>query len=375
MGLSQLKETQMNPHDQFCPNLKCPARGKIGAENIHVHSRKEKRYRCGHCGKTFSETHGTALYGLKHEHKLFETVTTLLAYGCPLQAVVKAFALDERTVTSWLQRSGTHCQQVHEAVMSTAKLELGQVQADEIKVKVQGGSVWMALAEAVPYRLWLGGVVSVKRDLDLIRRLVALVVAVALCRPLLLAVDGFASYVRAFQEGFRSPLPSRGQGRPRLRPWDEIAIVQVVKHRSAATLTIQRRIVQGSSAFVERLLRATQGGGQINTAYIERLNATFRQRLASLTRRSRALARRPQTLAAGMFLIGTVYNFCTYHDSLALELLLSPRRRRWLRRTPAIAAGLTDHCWTVAELLRFKIPPSAYIPPKRRGRPPKAALA
>jgi hypothetical protein len=274
---------------------------------------------------------------------------------------------------TWLQRSGTDCQRVHEAIIGTATLDLGQVQADEIKVKVQGGSVWMALAEAVPYRLWLGGVVSVKGDLDLIRRLVALVVALVLCRPVLLAADGFASYVRAFQAGFRSPLPSTGRGRPRLRPWDEIAMVQVVKHRTTAALTVQRRIVQGSSALVERLLRTTQGGGQINTASIERLNATFRQRLASLTRRSRALARQPQTLSAGMFLIGTVYNFCAYHESLALELLISPRRRRWLRRTPTLAAGLTDHCWTVAELLRFKIPPSAYVPPKPRGRPPKAA--
>ena len=315
------------------------------------------------------------MYGIKHEHKTFETVATLLAYGCPIQAVVQAFGLDERTVTRGLQRSGAHGERVHETILGGTKLDLGQVQADEIKVKVQGGSVWMALAEAVPYRLWLGGVVSVKRDLDLIRRRVALVVALALCRPLLLAADGFVSYVRAFQEGFRSPLPSTGRGRPRLRPWDDLASVPVVKHRTQATLTVQRRIVQGSSAFVERLLRATQAGGQINTAYSERLNATFRQRLASLTRRSRALARQPQTLAAGMFLVGTVYNFCTYHDSLALELLISPRRRRWLRRTPAIAAGLTDHCWSVAELLHFKVPPSPFVPPKRRGRPPKEKVA
>jgi hypothetical protein len=140
-------------------------------------------------------------------------------------------------------------------------------------------------------------------------------------------------------------------------------------------LTVQRRIVQGSSALVEQLLRTTQAGGQINTAYIERLNATFRQRLASLTRRSRALARKPQTLTAGMFLIGTIYNFCTYHDSLALELPISPRRRRWLRRTPAIAAGLTDHCWSVMELLCFKVPPPPYVQPRRRGRPPTQMIA
>ncbi|MEO0566073.1 MAG: hypothetical protein AAF125_28455, partial [Chloroflexota bacterium] len=56
-------------------------------------------------------------------------------------------------------------------------------------------------------------------------------------------------------------------------------------------------------------------GGVINTAFIERLNATFRQSLAPLARRTRYPARQPDTLQAGMFLVGTVYNLCTYHQS------------------------------------------------------------
>ena len=85
----------------------------------------------------------------------------------------------------------------------------------------------------------------------------------------------------------------------------------------------------------------------INTAYIERLNATFRERLASLTRRGRALARRPLTLQHGMYLIGSVYNFCTYHASL--RLAASAAGMPCLKRIPAMAAGITDHCWTVQE--------------------------
>lgn len=160
-------------------------------------------------------------------------------------------------------------------------------------------------------------------------------------------------------------------GRPKLRAWDNLAIVQVVKQPTQAGLAIQRRIVQGRAELVQRLLDQTQDGRQINTAYIERLNATFRQCLAALTRRGRCLARLPHPLVCGMFLVGSVYNFCSDHASLALELLLSPRRRRCLRRTPPITAGLTDHCWSVAELLTFKIAPPPFGPPKRLGRPPK----
>jgi transposase-like protein len=361
----------MNPEQEFCPNLECSARGKIGAGNIHIHSRKERRYRCGICGKTFSETHGTAQYRVKRDRETFTKVSTLLAHGCPVQAAAIAFELDERTVTSWLLRSGAQCQQVHEAIIGTAKLDLGQVQADELKVKTQQGTVWMAMAEGIKWRLWLGGVVAKPRDLALIRSLVMLVFRLALCRPLLLAADGLASYVRAFQEAFRSPLPRTTKGRPKLRAWDNIAIVQVVKQRTASVLSVQRRIVQGTEQLVAQLLTATQGAGQINTAYIERLNGTFRQRLAALTRRGRMLARLPHTLTYGMYLVGTVYNFCSYHDSLALELVITPQRRRWLHRTPAIAAGLTDHRWSVQELLSFKVPPPPFVPPKRRGRPPK----
>ncbi len=198
---------------------------------------------------------------------------------------------------------------------------------------------------------------------------------IALCRPLLLAVDGLPSYVKAFQRAFRSKVPRLGQpGRSCLWSWAEVAIVQVVKERVGSSLTIHRRITQGGAELVERLIQASQGHGGINTAFIERLNATFRQCLAPLARRTRALAQQPQTLQAGMYVVGCIYNFCTYHQSLRVPLYLSQFRRRWLRRTPAIAAGLTDHCWTVQELFRFKVPPSPWTPPKQRGRPSKETI-
>jgi hypothetical protein len=230
----------------------------------------------------------------------------------------------------------------------------------------------MALAMAVPTRLWLGGVVSRKRDLELIQALVDKVRAIALCRPLLLAADGLVSYVTAFRMAFRSKVPHwRGEmGRCKLVSWPDIAIVQVVKQRVEGMLTIDRRIVQGSQEMVEHLIQATQNGkGVINTAFIERLNATFRQRLNHLVRRTRTLARRPETLVAGMYIVGCFYNLCDYHHSLRLKLSVGSFGHHWVQRTPAIAAKLTDHQWTYAELFAFKVPPPGWSPPAQRGRP------
>jgi transposase-like protein len=362
----------MTPQDIFCPNIACPAKGQQNKGNITVHSQQEKRYECKVCDESFVATKGTIFYRLKTDPQIVMQVITLLAHGCPVQAVVVTYNLDERTVKSWWKRAGAHCQQVHEHTVEQSKLDLEQVQADEIKAKTQGGYFWLAMAIMVSTRLWLGGVISARRDRQLIQALVDHIRAIALCRPLLLAVDGLPSYVKAFQRAFRSKVPRRGQpGRWPLRPWSQVAIVQVVKERAAGKLTIQRRIVQGSRALIDRLIQASQGRGQINTAFIERLNATFRQRLAPLARRSRALARQPETLQAGMYIVGCIYNFCTYHHSLRIPLYLSASRRRWLQRTPAIAAGLTDHRWTIEELFMFKVPPPRWTPPKRRGRPSK----
>jgi len=181
----------MDPQGVFCPNTDCPARGQIRQGNIGVHSQKERRYICHVCEKTFVESRGTPLYRLHHEAELFFTVVTLLAHGCPLQAVVAAYQLDERTVADWQARAGQHSQAVHEHLVEQPR-DLGHVQADEIRAKLQGMVVWVAMAIMVGTRLWLGGVVSPHRDEALVTRLMAKVRACALARPLLICVDGFA---------------------------------------------------------------------------------------------------------------------------------------------------------------------------------------
>ena len=101
---------------------------------------------------------------------------------------------------------------------------------------------------------------------------------------------------------------------------------------------------------------------------IERFNGTMRERLATLTRKCRHAAQRLGALEAGMYLIGCTYNFCFPHQEL------SSARHVGYPCTPAMAAGLTDHIWRIAELLTYPGAPAPRIEPKKRGRPRKRPL-
>ena len=357
----------MDPTTVFCPNGNCHARGQTGKGNIGIHSRKAQRFICHECHKTFSATTGTVFYRLRTAAETVVLIVTLLAHGCPVHAIVAAFGFDERTRADWWARSGRQGQAVHAYLVEQPR-DLGQVQADELRVKKQGSIVWMAMAMMVKTRLGRGGEVSAQRDMTLIRRLIERVRRCAAHRPLLLCTDGLCSSIRAMRETFRDPVHTGTGGRPRLRPWRHVLIAQVIKrYERRRVVATERRIIDGTPARVETLRRRSQGDGGINTASIERLNATCRERLAPLARRCRALARHTLTLEHGMSLVGTVYNFCTYHASLHLAAHATGMAAT--NRTPAMAAGITDHCWTVRALLAFHVPPPRWTPPKRRGRP------
>ena len=136
----------MNPSLQFCPNSAYLARGKVGEGNIRVHDRTRQCYRCRQCKGTFNARRGTMLQGLRKPTELIVTVVTLLAYGCPLQAIVHAYDLDERTLARWRDRAGRQCQQ---AVVEQGTLDLVHVQADEIRVKGRSLIAWMGFSMMV----------------------------------------------------------------------------------------------------------------------------------------------------------------------------------------------------------------------------------
>src|SRR2546421_6663161 len=119
----------MDPTTTFCPNRHCPARGQTGRGNIGVHAPKEQRFICHACPKTFSATTGTVFYRLRTAAETVRLVVTLLAHGCPVQAIGAAFGFAERTSAAWWARSGRQGQAVPEALVEPPR-DRGQGQAD-----------------------------------------------------------------------------------------------------------------------------------------------------------------------------------------------------------------------------------------------------
>lgn len=159
-------------------------------------------------------------------------LVTLLSYGCPLQTIVRAFALDERTVAAWQKRAGEQCQRVHTQLMEAGKVKSQHIQADEIRAKGRRLIVWIALAMDVTTRLWLAGTVSQHRDRTLIDRL--LQHAHACCQfvqGLLVSTDGFAASPRSIVRAFREKVKKQaGRGRCALEAWPDLCIATLIKH-------------------------------------------------------------------------------------------------------------------------------------------------
>jgi hypothetical protein len=170
-----------------------------------------------------------------------------------VQAIVAAFGLDERTVARWQREAGAQCKRVHEHLVEAGQVELSQVQADELRVRVVGGVLWLAGALEVRSRLWLGGVVSLRRDRDLIRKLLLRVRASGCVKALLLCTEGLSSYPKEALRLFREALRTGRGGRPALLLPDGVMVAQAIKRRARRRVKeVVRRVVRAPRRRCER---------------------------------------------------------------------------------------------------------------------------
>jgi hypothetical protein len=187
------------------------------------------------------------------------------------------------------------------------------------------------------------------------------------CAPLFLT-DGFREYLTALLTHYgqwvqpprrqvKGPVP-----KPRWRPLPQLLYAQVVKTvRRRRLVRVRHRVVFGTLEAVNAVLAPL--GCQINTAFIERLNLSIRQHVAAVGRRVSTLCKGEDGLRQQLVLYQVYYNFCLPHASLRQPVPQPVPTKgtgsatQWRPRTPAMAAGLTEHVWTLREVLLFRVPP------------------
>jgi IS1 family transposase len=306
-----------------------------------------------------------------------------LAEGLGIRAVARVFALDPNTVLHWLTAVADHATACSRYFLHD--VHVTQIQLDELfallsAMKAGQGSkdeelpcwsrsphwVWVALD---PVSKLLLAIQGGDRTLALAQRVVHQVAQVVApdCVPLFLS-DGFKEYLKAVlthSGHWVQPPRCWTTGRlPKARwlPLPQLHYAQVVKTTRRRRLVAMRaRVVFGPLAGIKQVL-ATYGW-QINTAFLERVNLSLRQHVAAVGRRVTTVCKGEGGLHQQLAAYHLYYNFCLPHRSLRLPLPQpAPTKgtgsaQRWWPYTPAMAAGLTDHVWTLREMLVFRVPP------------------
>jgi len=371
----------------FCPHAGCRYRGWLGLGNLratgHPNGGPWRQFYCRACKGDFPEHHGTIFHGKRVPVELLVRVLACLAEGLGIRATARVFEIDPNTVLHWLVEAAeqlrafsryflcdVHVKQVQldELYAVLRDVKDGELSEDEALKRLDRSPSWGWTAMDPESPLLL--VIAVgTRTLKMAQQVVHHVVGVFApgCVPLCLT-DGLKDYGPALLRHlgcWRQPERHQATGprpKPRWLPLPQLLSAQVVKsYRRRRIVDVKHRVVFGTLEAVAEVLAAC--GWKINTAFVERLNLTIRQHVAAVGRRVSTLCKGEEGVRQQLTLYHVYYNFCLPHASLRQPLSQpEPTKgigsaKTWRPCTPAIAAGLTDHIWTLREVLLCRVPP------------------
>jgi IS1 family transposase len=381
------RRRQVDSSHHCCPNPACAYRGWVGEGNLrakgHPHGSPWRQLLCITCRRYCLESLGTIFHGKRTSVDLIVRVIACLAEGLGIRGTARVFEVDPNTVLQWVVEAAEQLQTFARYVLHDVRVQ--QVQRDELFAllsAVKDGAVSEAEAlarlERSPQWVWAAMDPESKllRALDVgdrtrarAQRFVHHVAQVLApdCAPLFLT-DGCREYRTALltHYGHWVQLPHRQATgpapKPRWRPLPPLLYAQVVKTgRRRRLVRMSHRVVCGTRAAVPQVFAAC--GWQINTAFVERIHFTIRQHVAAVGRRVSTRCKGEDGVRQPRARSHTYYNFCVLHTSVRQPLPQplpthgSGSAKQWRPCTPAMAAGLTDHGWTLHEGLLFRVPP------------------
>jgi IS1 family transposase len=371
----------------FCPHPGCRYRGWPGRGNLRANGHPSggpwRQFHCTACDGYFLETHGTLFHGKRLSVELIVRVLACLAEGLGIRATARVFEVDPNTVLHWLGEAAEQLQafsayflcdvhvhqlQLDELYVVLRALKAGEISEDKALEHLEGARPWVWTAIDPVSKVLLAIAVG-PRTLEMAQRVVHQVVGVLApgCVPAWFS-DGFKGYLPAIlghcgvwvhpeRRQDKGPTP-----KPRWMPLPGLLYAQGIKqYRRKRLVGVKHRVVFGTRETVNQVLAAC--GWKINTSFIERLNLDLRQRVAAIGRRVNTLCQGEDGLQHQLVLFQVYHNFILPHTSLRQPLLIpeptngSGSAKRWRPCTPAMAAGLTNHVWSLKEVLLYRVPP------------------
>jgi IS1 family transposase len=371
----------------FCPYNGCDYRGWRGLGNLRANGHPSggpwRQFHCTSCKGYFLETHGTIFHGKHAEVELIVRVLACLAEGLGIRATARVFDVAPNTVLQWLAEAAEQLRALSAYVLCDLHLEqlqldelyavlralkAGEISDDEAMKRLERSRYWVWTAMDPRSKLLVMVDIG-SRTLAMAQRVVHQVTQVLAphCVPLFLT-DGLKDYGTAILTHFGHWMqPERRQDKgpmpkPRWMPLPALRYAQVVKsYRRRRIVGVQHRVVFGTRLAIEQVLAAC--GWSMNTAFVERLNLDIRQRVAAIGRRVNTLCQGEASLRDQLALFQVYHNFVLPHASLR-QPLPAPEvtngrgsAKVWRPCTPAMAAGLTDHVWSLQEVLLYRVPP------------------
>jgi len=367
-----------NPHCVFYGQV--APKGQLKFRGWH---REAARFQCQACGQLVAARAGTAYGGIRTDLGTYLRGATALAEGLSIRATGRLLDVDKDTVNHWLPVLGQHCQGVMNYFFRN--LHLAECQLDELwtfihkkedhltpleKLQAVYGDAWVWIAFSPVCKLVPAWVVG-KRTLRYARRLVfRLKSATDGSIPFFTSdelphyadalLDVYGVWVQPPRNGTRGRFPN-----PRRTPPPNLCYAVVVKEReNGRVVQVTTRLVYGTAEQVDAALQASPVSTTITTYGVERNNLTVRQHSRRLGRKVNAFSKIPDYLEHQLTLAFAYYHLVIPHRGLRQRLphALPTKgrrgsRKKWKSVTPAMAAGLTDHVWTMDELLSFRVPP------------------
>jgi len=309
---------------------------------------------------------GTALHHAHLSDEAFETIARSLAEGVGVVATARIQGVDKKTVLLVLAKAAEHVEKISRTLL--VNLVVSECQLDEMwsfvgkkeknlepVEKLQGelGDAWIWIAFDAVNKVVLASVIG-KRTLPHAVRLLGEVKRVTACTPTLFSSDQLDQYPNGLLQVYGKlvcPPRKPGPGRPpkaRLVPPEDLLYVQVVKkYKKYRVVGVTRRVVFGDPEKVDHILDRSTVSKAINTSYVERNNGTIRHMDARCTRKTLRFSKTKENHERQLTLSLAYYHLCRSHRTLS--------KRHGKPTAPFMAAGLTDHVWTMGELLGSRV--------------------